>query len=320
LNHSSTTRAQALLFKFIDFIEVKLRKTEYRAIQNPFYFSSEIRDTNIFIGLFKGNFFLGNELIPMKEGSFYFIPRRHPGNANDGYHENPIHEQNGKLSQPDLTGGIFPDSAFENSENVIGYVSFEIVLYNALPFFPLLELSPLIIPPDEKLSELLREIIIEKGNNRLGKDIILKNYTIELVVRIFRLIHSRPGFDKVIDKLHYLTDMRLIGIVNYIRENLEKELTNASIAKVAGVSDEYVGQFFKSLTGRTLQDYIEAQRMDKAMHLLKTIPNSIQEIAAMVGFKDAAYFSRRFRLHFKANANILRKEMNNSIGEQQSIK
>ncbi|MFN8166613.1 MAG: AraC family transcriptional regulator [Bacteroidia bacterium] len=96
------------------------------------------------------------------------------------------------------------------------------------------------------------------------------------------------------------------GYVKYIRENLDKDLSNKTIASVAYISEDYVGQFFKSLTGKNLQDYIEGQRLDRALHLLKTIPDNIQEIAARVGFKDPAYFSRRFKMKYGANANSIR--------------
>ena len=36
-----------------------------------------------------------------------------------------------------------------------------------------------------------------------------------------------------------------------------------------GVSEDYVGQYFKMLTGINPQDYIEYQRMEKAVVLLK---------------------------------------------------
>lgn len=43
------------------------------------------------------------------------------------------------------------------------------------------------------------------------------------------------------------------------------------------------------------------------MILLKTLPDNIQEIAHKVGFKDPAYFSRRFKMKYGANANSVRQ-------------
>ena len=85
------------------------------------------------------------------------------------------------------------------------------------------------------------------------------------------------------------------------------------IAAVAFVSKDYVGQFFKSLTNTNLQDYIENQRLERAHYLLRSTNDNVQAIANKVGFKDPAYFSRRFKIKFKRNANHVRKENSISI-------
>ena len=94
--------------------------------------------------------------------------------------------------------------------------------------------------------------------------------------------------------------------MKYVGENLDKDLSNKTIANIAFISEDYVGQFFKSLTGKNLQDYVENQRLEKALELLKTIPDNIQSIAHKVGFKDPAYFSRRFKMKYGVNANSVR--------------
>ena len=50
-----------------------------------------------------------------------------------------------------------------------------------------------------------------------------------------------------------------------------------------GVSEDYVGQYFKMLTGINPQDYIEDQRMEKAVVLLRTIKKSIQDVGKNLG-------------------------------------
>jgi|TARA_B110001450_G_C17549208_1_gene451924 AraC-like DNA-binding protein len=41
----------------------------------------------------------------------------------------------------------------------------------------------------------------------------------------------------------------LIKIFEFIKDNLEADLSNKQLAKVVGVSEDYVGQYFKMLTG-----------------------------------------------------------------------
>ena len=141
---------------------------------------------------------------------------------------------------------------------------------------------------------------------------MLKNLTEELVVHICRYIHSKPQYQKNFEKISYLLDKRLINIIHFVQNNLKQDLSNHIIAEIAFVSKDYVGQFFKSLTNTNLQDYIENQRLEKAHYLLRTSKENIQEIALIVGFKDPAYFSRRFKLRFTQNANQIRRD--NIIG------
>ena len=312
MNHSSTATPALLLSKFIDSIELKFGNAEYREINKAMHFSGSFENTAVMVCFNKGEYFYGDEQLPIAPGSLLFIPRGQKVSirtAQNGTQElekfdnvtlNKVKEEfSTKLSKAD---------SLEGKDKIISYLSFNMLLYNAIPFFPLLELPAFIIPPNEKFSSLINEICVEMDQTNIGRKMIIDNYLSELVIHLFRHIDTKSDFSKVIEKLQYLTDIRLIDIVKFIQDNLDKELTNAAIAKVAFVSDDYVGQFFKALTGRTLQDYIENRRLDRAMHLLQTSPNSVQEVAAMVGFKDAAYFSRRFKMRFEVNANVIRQK------------
>jgi AraC-like DNA-binding protein len=79
------------------------------------------------------------------------------------------------------------------------------------------------------------------------------------------------------------------------------------LADVANVSEDYVGQYFKFLTGSNPQDYVEYQRMELALDLLRTSKISIRELAKRVGYKDVAYFCRRFKIVYGIPAAKMRK-------------
>ena len=172
------------------------------------------------------------------------------------------------------------------------------------------------MPADLEFGHLIRYITQEQEQNKLGRDKIISNYMEEIIIHLCRYIDSQARFRPYVERLEFLADRRLVDIVKYIQGNLEKDPSNKVIANIAYVSEDYVGQFFKSLTGQNLQDYIENQRLERAMQLLRTQPDNIQEIAHRVGFKDPAYFSRRFKLKFNANANSIRQfARKDAIGE-----
>ena len=105
----------------------------------------------------------------------------------------------------------------------------------------------------------------------------------------------------------YFKDPRLIDLFNYIKKNIGGDLSNKVLAKVANVSEDYVGQYFKMLTGINPQDYIEYQRMEAAVELLRTSKKSIRDIGKDVGYKDTAYFCRRFKMMYGLPAGKMRR-------------
>ncbi len=106
---------------------------------------------------------------------------------------------------------------------------------------------------------------------------------------------------------NYFKDERLLDIFGYIKDNLNGDLSNKTLSAIASVSEDYVGQYFKMLTGINPQDYIEYQRMEAAVNLLRTTNMSIRKIGHEVGYKDTAYFCRRFKMMFGIPAGKMRK-------------
>ena len=76
------------------------------------------------------------------------------------------------------------------------------------------------------------------------------------------------------------------------------------------ISEDYVGQFFRNNIGFSPQDYIEHRRMEKAIKILREKTDAIKVISNDVGFKDTAYFCRRFKMMFGVQAGKMKKRLN----------
>lgn len=88
----------------------------------------------------------------------------------------------------------------------------------------------------------------------------------------------------------------VISAVNeYVTANLDKPIHLNDIAKAIYVSSYHLSRKFKLLTGQSIVDYIQEQRLAKAMELLKATDFSITDVAGKVGFNDAAYFATCFK-------------------------
>ena len=186
-------------------------------------------------------------------------------------------------------------------------LTFDALLYDTVPFFSTLELPAIAIPRDEHLSYLLHELALEEWSHHPGKEAMLQSMTEQALIRICRYLDTLDDYSAGLEKLKYLADQRLIDLITFIKNNLDKDLSNKNLAAITSLSEDYIGQFFKSLTGQNLQEYVERQRLDKARQLLLSTPDSIQVIAFKTGFRDPAYFSRRFKLLYRKNANEFRK-------------
>ncbi|MDL2293341.1 response regulator [Ruminococcaceae bacterium OttesenSCG-928-D13] len=86
-------------------------------------------------------------------------------------------------------------------------------------------------------------------------------------------------------------------IEQYMATHFNQPLTIADIAAHFSYSPTYVNRLFKRQYGVSPIQYQITLRIDKAKALLREFPKaSIKDIAAAVGYDDARYFSRVFRL------------------------
>lgn len=98
---------------------------------------------------------------------------------------------------------------------------------------------------------------------------------------------SRPGSD---------FDPRIMRAVNLITSRMYEQLNVQTVADEVGLSRSRFSHLFKSQTGRSFPEYLEALRLDRAEDLLRMTNRTISEVARDSGFADPLYFSRRFRL------------------------
>ena len=192
--------------------------------------------------------------------------------------------------------------------NSFGLISFEAKVFDTVNFFTSLDIPPFLIKKDDQVAYTINQILAEEMKDTPGKGRIIKIKTEEVVIEIIRyILRNRLFVEQLVTNSTYFKDPRLIDIFAYIKNNIGGDLSNKVLANVANVSEDYVGQYFKMLTGINPQDYIEYQRMERAVDLLRTTKKSIRGIGAEVGYKDTAYFCRRFKMMFGIPAGKMRR-------------
>lgn len=84
-------------------------------------------------------------------------------------------------------------------------------------------------------------------------------------------------------------------ICAYLAANYTQKLTLSEVAAQFYLSPYYLSRLFRRVTGQSIVDYINGQRIEAAQHLLEETDLSINAVAEQTGFSTAAHFRRVFR-------------------------
>ncbi len=92
---------------------------------------------------------------------------------------------------------------------------------------------------------------------------------------------------------------RINYTIDYIRANVEKDLSLNAIAKLVHFSPFHFHRIFKTLTNETLNQFVSRTRLERAATLMKTdYELHALDAALAVGYESAEGFSRAFKKHF----------------------
>jgi len=88
----------------------------------------------------------------------------------------------------------------------------------------------------------------------------------------------------------------IIEVKDFLEHNYKENITNTVLSQRFGLVASYISRLFKQSTGLSPGEYLTKVRIDKAKILMRSNPDfMVKEIAGMVGFKDAYYFSKTFK-------------------------
>lgn len=106
---------------------------------------------------------------------------------------------------------------------------------------------------------------------------------------------------------------------NYIRENCQRNPSLEDLARLVNLSPAHLSAKFRRLEGRTLVDYANMARIEKAKELLSREDIPISRITQMVGIGDQSYFSRLFRRYASTTPAAYRRALRAKVGSNPEI-
>lgn len=106
-------------------------------------------------------------------------------------------------------------------------------------------------------------------------------------------------------------------VLTFLHENYSTQLRIEEIAAIAGMNPQYFCRYFKKITGKTVMEYVNEVRIDRACQDLVQTSDKIIEIAMKNGYDNIGYFIRRFQQSRQMTPSEYRRQCR---GEEEKIR
>ncbi len=141
---------------------------------------------------------------------------------------------------------------------------------------------------DEELSQAIlrarKRIESQKTADTLTKKLSEENESMIMLFKEYNLGEQKGANARYVSQAIELITARYVG-----------GITIEEAAEQLNISSSYLSRLFKQETGYTFVDYLTYYRIKIAVDLLKNPSVKVYEVADLVGYSDARYFSQIFR-------------------------
>lgn len=102
---------------------------------------------------------------------------------------------------------------------------------------------------------------------------------------------------------------------DYVMKNLHGNIRVSEIADVLETNASYLSRIFKKYEGKTLQQYIQEERLLRAQNLLMVSELTLEEISSYLGFSSQSHFGKLLKEKTGMTPNEYRIHFNDSYRE-----
>jgi AraC-like DNA-binding protein len=172
---------------------------------------------------------------------------------------------------------------------------------------------------DDKFLKRNQLFFVRSLLEKSAKGIAFSKDTIERIKPRLTSLAGKSGFDSMLELMSILHDLsvsrdmrtlsnstftdedvnfnsrRIEKVFAYMRDNYQKDVNLAGVAKLAGMSEVSFSRFIKKRTGKTFVESLNEIRLGHASRSLINTSNTISEIAYKCGFNNLSYFNRIFK-------------------------
>ena len=183
-------------------------------------------------------------------------------------------------------------------------------LYAECPPFDPLYSRPVLKLGDlatEKVDAYFQEMVHEFNAKLDGYQSVIAAYLRLLLAEIRRFLHQQPQ----ILPSHRFSN-QTARFLRKLSSNPFKTISASEISRQLGISRSWLNQLVRHETGKNLTEHLQERLLLEAKRLLAHSQMNVSEIAYVLGFRDASYFTRLFRRIEKCSPREFREAFQDS--------
>lgn len=145
-------------------------------------------------------------------------------------------------------------------------------------------------------------------------------YELETVSLFYKLFYYLYISGNIVKNPDSATDKGIHTVINlleWIELHNSERITLSEISEVTGLSEKYICRIFKEYTAKTVMDYVNECRIEKACARIGV--NSITQTAFDCGFNDLSYFCKVFKKYKGMSPSEYKKRIS-AHGERLEIR
>ncbi|MEO1513476.1 MAG: AraC family transcriptional regulator [Bacteroidota bacterium] len=145
---------------------------------------------------------------------------------------------------------------------------------------------------DIAIQQIIQRLLFLFAEDHRSKDVFADFMLRELIIRILQAETKKIYTEQA---MQLSSSHRLAYIINYIRQNLDKEFTIKELSDKIHMSESHFHRVFKNELNLSPIDFINNERIKLATSLLKDPRKKIKDVYMECGFNSLSYFIRVFK-------------------------
>jgi AraC-like DNA-binding protein len=169
--------------------------------------------------------------------------------------------------------------------------------------------------PDDRFLSNVAELLAEEAR-RSANSVVLRRLADVLFFSIVRAWIGRTNTDLGAGGVweRVANDARMRAAIVAVHAQPTRDWSLVELARHVGMSRSSFADRFKTVLGTSPGDYVAAVRMQRARMLLRDTDASVAEVAATIGYRSEAAFSRAFKRQSGVPPSRLRSDKRVQMG------